>query len=69
MSLPIVSKYVESPQDFNPTYGPAFYITVVLLSVFAVALLVSTVFSKLSKKSQVLGAFSLRKSIHTFEYK
>lgn len=69
MSLPIVSKYIESPQDFNPAYGPAFYITVVLLSIFALCVIVSTAFSKLAKKVHPLGAFSLRKSLHIFEYR
>ena len=66
MSLPVKSQYIGNPQEFSPVYGAAFYIAVVLLSIFAVALVVSTVFSKLAKKSHILGAFSLRKSIHTF---
>lgn len=69
MSLPIISKYIESPQDFSPEYGPAFYITVVLLSIFALCVIIATTFSKLSKKVHAIGAFSLKKSMHIFEYK
>jgi len=67
--MPFVSDFVENPQEFSPAYGPSFYITVILLSLYALLVLVSTFSHTLSKKSAVIDAFNLRKNMKIFEYK
>lgn len=69
MSMPFVSDFVENPQDFNPTFGPSFYITVIILSLCALLVLVATFWHKLAKKSAIIDAFNLKKNMKIFEYK
>ena len=64
-SLPFISKYFKSPQEFSPEYNVAFYFATIILGICLILIAASSIF-KITRKSKVVGAFQLQKSLNIF---
>lgn len=61
-----ITRFIDSPQDYVADYNAAFYITLVILLILLMLVVIATVFQNLSKKSHIIGAFNLSKTMHIF---